>query len=132
VAGTFSDIAEGELGKLFHRFRLERGPTVLQRLPETSRKEPFSRYLAGSHFGLGEMIFEIDATRRLPKPRYPELKHWLRTRASRLVENWDSGRAQRLNSLRRGTSHPGGEISEQDAIELYDLSVWLISQLGAA
>jgi hypothetical protein len=30
VAGTFADIAEGQLGRLFDRYRQERGPAVLQ------------------------------------------------------------------------------------------------------
>ena len=46
------------------------------------------------------------------------------------MQNWDSRQARRLNGLRRNATH-GGEMSEQEIIELYDLSVWLISQLAA-
>jgi len=45
------------------------------------------------------------------------------------LTNWDSKRAWRLNELRRAASHSGSDLSEQDAIELYDLSVWFLSQL---
>jgi hypothetical protein len=76
------------------------------------------------------MIAEIEATKRLPEPLYPDLKSWMRRQAPRL-QNWDVRRAWRLNELRNKSSHPGGEISEQEALEIYDLSVWLISQLAA-
>jgi hypothetical protein len=124
IAGQFADIAEGQLGQLFHRYRQERGPAVLQGIPYSSNKDKFVKYLEGSHLGLGEMISEIEATRRPP-----DLKSWLRRHAPKL-QNWDVSRAWRLNELRRACNHPG-EISEQEALEIYDLSVWLISQLAA-
>jgi len=94
------------------------------------RKEKFPRYLEGSPLTLGEMIAEIDGTHRLPEPRYPDLKAWLQRNARPLVsQSWDSKRAWRLNELRRTYSHPGDDIPEQDAVELYDLSVWFLNQL---
>jgi hypothetical protein len=87
------------------------------------------KYLEGSHLGLGEMISEIEATKRRPEPLYPDLKSWLRRHAPNL-QNWDPSQAWRLNELRRASSHPG-EISEQEALELYDLSVWLVSRLAS-
>jgi tetratricopeptide (TPR) repeat protein len=132
VAGAFADIAEGQLRRLFDRFRQERGPAVLQAMSPALRKDKFLKYLEKrSHLGLGDMIFEIEATRRLPEPVYPDLKSWLQRHARRLAQNWDPSRARRLNELRRSSSHPGGEISEQEALELYDLSAWLVSQLAA-
>lgn len=131
VAATFADIAEGQLRKLFDRFRQERGPAVLQGISTAQGRDKFVKYLEGSHLGLGEMIFEIEATRRLPEPGHPELKSWLHCHARRLTQGWDSSRTQRLNDLRRRSSH-GGEISEQEALELYDLSVWLVSQLAGS
>jgi hypothetical protein len=65
----------------------------------------------------------------LPEPQYPDLKAWLQRNARRLSQNWDSKRAWRLNELRRWFSHPGSELSDNDAIELYDLSVWFVNQL---
>jgi hypothetical protein len=88
------------------------------------------KYLEGSHLGLGEMISEIEATKRRPEPLYPDLKSWLRRHAPNL-HNWNVSWAWRLNELRRSSSHPGGEISEQEALELYDLSAWLVTQLAA-
>jgi hypothetical protein len=129
VACTFGDIVEGQLGRLFDRFRQEKGSIVLQKVSPGSRKEKFPKYLEGSHLGLGDMIAEIDGTRRLPEPRYPELKVWLQRNARLLSQNWDPKRAWRLNDLRRSSSHPGADISEQDAVELYGLSVWFVNQL---
>src|SRR3989442_918711 len=77
VTGTFADIVEGQLSRLFDRFRLEKSSVVLQKVSPDSRKEKFPKYLEGHHLGLGEMIAEIDGTRRLPEPRYPDLKAWL-------------------------------------------------------
>jgi hypothetical protein len=128
VAGTFADIAEGRLGQLFGRYRQERGQVVLQGISPASKKDKFLGYLEGRHLGLGEMISEIEATKRRPEPLYPDLKSWLRRHAPNL-QNWDPSQAWRLNELRRASSHPG-EISEQETLELYDLSVWLVSQLA--
>jgi len=75
------------------------------------------------------MISEIDATRRLPEPQYPDLKAWLQRHARRLSQSWDTKRVWRLNELRRPSSHGGSDLSEQEAVELYDLSVWFINQL---
>lgn len=130
VACTFADIVEGELQRLFDRFRQEKGSIVLQKVQPDSRKEKFPRYLEGSPLTLGEMIAEIDGTRRLPEPRYPDLKAWLQHNARPLVsQSWDSKRAWRLNELRRAISQPGADIPEQDAVELYGLSVWFVNQL---
>jgi tetratricopeptide (TPR) repeat protein len=130
VACTFADIVEGELQRLFDRFRQEKGSIVLQKVQPDSRKEKFPRYLEGSPLTLGEMIAEIDGTRRLPEPRYPDLKAWLQRNARPLVsQSWDSKRAWMLNDFRRALSHPGADIPEQDAVELYGLSVWLLNQL---
>jgi tetratricopeptide (TPR) repeat protein len=130
VACTFAEIVEGELQRLFDRFRQEKGSIVLQNLQPNSRKEKFPKYLEGSYLNLGDMIAEIDGTRRLPEPRYPDLKAWLQRNARPLVsQSWDSKRAWRLNDLRCAFTHPGAEFSEQDAIELYGLSVWFLNQL---
>jgi hypothetical protein len=130
VACTFAEIVEGELQRLFDRFRQEKGSIVLQNLQPNSRKEKFPKYLEGSYLSLGDMIAEIDGTRRLPEPRYPDLKAWLQRNARPLVsQSWDSKRAWRLNDLRCAFTHPGAEFSEQDAVELYGLSVWFVNQL---
>lgn len=129
VAAVFADLAEDQLRRLFDRFRQARGDTVLQGISSAAGKDKLVKFLKGSHLGLGEMIFEIEATRR-PEPAHPELHSWLHDYAYHLTQNWDSSRAWRLNDLRRRSSH-GGEISEQEALELYDLSVWLVSQLAA-
>jgi len=130
VACTFADVVERELQRLFDRFRQEKGSIVLQKVQPDLRKEKFPRYLEGSPLTLGEMIAEIDGTHRLPEPRYPDLKAWLQRNARPLVsQSWDSKRAWRLNELRRTYSHPGDDIPEQDAVELYDLSVWFLNQL---
>jgi hypothetical protein len=129
VIGIFAEIVESSLGRLFDRFRQEKGNAVLENASPDSRKEKLLRYLEGSYLSLGEMIAEIEATRRLPEPRYPELKAWLQRNARNLSQNWDPKRARRLNELRRLSSHGGADISEQDAVELYDLSVWFISRL---
>ena len=130
VARNFAEIVEGELQRLFDRFRQEKGSIVLQNLQPNSRKEKFPKYLEGYPLTLGEMIAEIDGTRRLPEPRYPDLKAWLQRNARPLVsQSWDSRRARRLNELRCAFTHPGAEFSEQDAVELYGLSVWFVNQL---
>jgi hypothetical protein len=101
----------------------------LQGISSRSEKDKFVKFREkGSHLGLGEMIFEIEATRRLPEPVCPDLKSWLQRQERRLTQNWNPSKARRLNDLRRRSSH-GGEISEQEAFELYDLSVWLVTQL---
>jgi tetratricopeptide (TPR) repeat protein len=130
VAGAMADIVEEHLGRLFERFRQEEGSVVLQKMPPRSEKDKdkFQKYLEGKYLSLGEMISEIDATRRLPEPQHPELKAWLQRNARRL-SNWDSKPAWRLNELRRLASHGGSELSEQDAIKVYDLSVWFVNQL---
>jgi tetratricopeptide (TPR) repeat protein len=130
VAAVFADLAEGQLRRLFDHFRQEKGSTVLKGISSASGKDKLVKFLEGSHLGLGDMIFEIEATRRLPEPAHPDLKSWLQRHARRLTQNWDSSRARRLNDLRRLSSH-GGEISEQEAIELYDLSVWLVTQISS-
>ena len=129
VAGYFAEIVEGHLKRLFDRFRQEKGNMVLQKMPPGPKKDKFQKFLEGSNLSLGEMISEIDGTRRLPEPQYPDLKAWLQRNARRLSQNWDSKRAWRLNELRRWFSHPGSELSDNDAIELYDLSVWFVNQL---
>ena len=130
VARNFAEIVEGELQRLFDRFRQEKGSIVLQNLQPNSRKEKFPKYLEGSYLNLGDMIAEIDGMRRLPEPRYPDLKAWLQRNARPLVsQSWDSKRAWRLNDLRCAFTHPGVEFSEQDAVELYGLSVWFVNQL---
>lgn len=130
VACTFAKIVEGELQRLFDRFRQEKGSLVLQNLQPNSRKEKFPRYLEGSYLNLGDMIAEIDGTHRLPEPRHPDLKAWLQRNARPLVsQSRDSKRAWRLNDLRCAFTHPGAEFSEQDAVELYDLSVRFVNQL---
>jgi hypothetical protein len=130
VAGAITRFVEDHLRRLFDRFRQENGDVVLQKIPPRSKKDKdkFQRYLEGAYLSLGEMISEIDATRRLPEPQYPDLKAWLQRNAPRL-SNWDSKPAWRLNDLRRLASHGGFDLSEQDAIEVYDLSVWFVSQL---
>lgn len=128
VVGIFSKVAEGRLRKLFGDFRNKEGPTVLQSVLPEQEKDKLVKFLERSYLTLGEMIHEIDATRRQAEPAHPELKSWLHRNARRLIQSWDSSRAWRLNELRCRSSH-GGEISEQEALELYDLSVWLISQL---
>jgi tetratricopeptide (TPR) repeat protein len=129
VALMFPDIAESQLRRLFDRFRQEKGPTTLQGISSAPEKDKLVKFLKGSPLTLGEMIFEIEATRRLPEPAHPDLKSWLQRHARRLTQSWDTSRAWRLNDLRCHCH--GGEISEQEAIELYDLSVWLVSQLAA-
>jgi tetratricopeptide (TPR) repeat protein len=129
VVGVFTDIVERQLGRLLDRFRQEKGNAVLQKAAPDSRKEKFLKYLEGSHLTLGEMITEIDGTHRLPEPQHPDLKAWLQRNARLLWQGWDRKRAWRLNELRRSSSHGGADISEQDAVELYDLSVWFINQL---
>jgi len=128
VAGYFAEVAEAQLKRLFDRFRQEQGDMALQKIPPGLKKDKFQKYLEGSNLSLGDMISEIDGTRRLPEPQYPDLKAWLQRRARRL-SNWDSKRAWRLNELRCSSSHPGSELSEKVAIELYDLSVWFVNQL---
>jgi tetratricopeptide (TPR) repeat protein len=130
VAGAIADIVEDHLRRLFERFRQEEGNVVLQKMPPRSEKDKdkFQKYLEGKCLSLGDMISEIDATRRLPEPQYPELKAWLQRNARRL-SNWDSKPAWRLNELRRLASHGGSDLSEQDAIKVYDLSVWFVNQL---
>jgi tetratricopeptide (TPR) repeat protein len=127
VAAVFADIAEGQLRRIFERFRQENGPTVLQGISSASGKDKLVKFLEGSHLGLGDMIYEIEATRR-PVPVHPDLKSWLQRHAHRMTQSWDPSRAWRLNDLRRLSSH-GGEISERESLELYDLSVWLVTQL---
>ncbi len=129
VAGAIADIVEDHLRRLFDRFRQEKGNVVPEKIPLGSSADKFVKYLKGSRLTLGEMIFEIDETRRFPEPQLPDLKAWLHRNARRLSQNWDKKRAERLNELRRLCSHRGSDLSEQDAIELYDLSVWFISQL---
>jgi hypothetical protein len=102
----------------------------LQGISSASEKDKLVKFLEGSPLGLGEMMFEIQATRRLPEATQPDLKCWLQRHASRLTQNWDSSRAWRLNELRRLLSH-GGEITEQRAVELYDLSLWLITLVAS-
>jgi hypothetical protein len=102
---------------------------MLEQTAPGSSEEKFVRYLKGSRLTLGEMIFEIDGTRRFPKPQYPDLRAWLQSNARRLSLEWDPKRAGRLNDLRRSASHGGSDVSEQDASELYDLSVWLVDLL---
>ncbi|MGA2595324.1 MAG: hypothetical protein ABSH32_35985 [Bryobacteraceae bacterium] len=128
VAGYFAEIAEAQLRRFFDRFRQEQGDLVLRKIPPGLKKDKFQKYLEGSNLSLGDMISEIDGTRRLPEPQYPDLKAWLKRKARRL-SNWDSKRAWRLNELRCSSSHPGSELSETDAIELYELSVWFVNQL---
>ncbi|HXM45649.1 MAG TPA: hypothetical protein VN924_30710 [Bryobacteraceae bacterium] len=119
VAGAIADIAEEHLRRLFDRFRQEKGNVVLEKMPPGSSVDKFLKYLKGSRLTLGEMIFEIDDTRRF-EPQYPDLKAWL---------HWNSKRVGRLNDLRRTASHGGSDLSEEDAIELYDLSVWFVDLL---
>ncbi|MGO9257637.1 MAG: tetratricopeptide repeat protein [Bryobacteraceae bacterium] len=124
VAGTFADIVEDQLRRLFERFRQEKGNSILGRLsldPKPgSQKDKFLKYLEkGSYLNLGDMISEIEDTRRLPEPRYPDLKAWLQRNARRLSQNWDTKRAWKLNDLRRASSHRGADFSEQDAVDLY-------------
>ena len=114
---------------IFDRFRQDKGLTVLQGISSASEKDKLVKFLKGSPLTLGEMIFEIEATRRLPEPVHPDLKSWLQRHARRVTQSWDSSRAWRLNDL-RCRCH-GGEISEQEALELYDLSVWLVGELAA-
>jgi hypothetical protein len=128
VAGAIADIAEEHLRRLFDRFRQEKGNVVLEKMPPGSSVDKFLKYLKGSRLTLGEMIFEIDDTRRF-EPQYPDLKAWLQTNARRLSQNWNSKRVGRLNDLRRTASHGGSDLSEEDAIELYDLSVWFVDLL---
>ena len=47
---------------------------VLQKMPPSPKKDKFQKYLEGSNLNLGDMISEIDSTRRLPEPQYPDLK----------------------------------------------------------
>jgi tetratricopeptide (TPR) repeat protein len=129
VVGIFADVVERQLGRLFDRFRQERGDIVLQKAVPDSKKEKFLKYLEGSYLTLGEMIAEIEGIHRLPDPRYPDLKAWLQRNARRLYQNWDAKPAWRLNELRRQSSHGGADISEQAAVELYDLSVWFINRI---
>jgi hypothetical protein len=131
VAGAIADIVEDHLRRLFDRFRQEKGNVVLEKMSAgSSDGNKFLKYLKkGSRLTLGEMIFEIDDTRRLPGPQYPDLKAWLQREACHLLKNWDPKRAARLNDLRRSASHGGSELSERDTIELYDLGVWFINQL---
>jgi hypothetical protein len=117
------------LGRLFDHFRQEKGHAVLQKVSPDSRKAKFSKYLEGSYLTLGEMITEIDGIHRLPEPRYPDLKAWFQRSARRLYQSWDPKPAWRLNELRCQSSHGGADISEQVAVELYDLSVWFIDRL---
>ena len=130
VAGAITRFVEDHLRRLFDRFRQERGNVVLQKMPPRSKKDKdkFQKYLEGAHLSPGEMISEIDAARRLPEPQYPDLKAWLQ-RNARCLSNWDSKPAWRLNELRRMASHGGADLSEQDAIEVYDLGVWFVDQL---
>jgi hypothetical protein len=107
---------EGQLRGLLNRFRAERGTAVSREI--------------GSSLTLGQMIYEIDSTLRLAEPSYPDLKSWLQNHADPLVQNWDSTRAWRLNKLRVSCSHPGSEITEQDTLELYNLSIWFVNQLA--
>ncbi len=126
VAGTFADIVEDQLRRLLDRFRLEKANVVLQKISPGSKEDKFLKYLEkGSHLTLGEMISEINGT------RYPDLKAWLQLNAHRLWRDWDTKRAWRLNDLRRPSSHGGSELSEHDAIELYELSAWFLSRLYA-
>lgn len=74
VAGYFAEIVEGQLERLFDRFRQEKGNMVLQKMPPSPKKDKFQKYLEGSNLNLGDMISEIDSTRRLPEPQYPDLK----------------------------------------------------------
>jgi hypothetical protein len=76
------------------------------------------------------MLHVINKT-RAPEPAHPNLKFWLQRHAGQIVQSWDTMRAERLKSLRNLSCHPGGEISEQDALELYELSVWFVSRLAA-
>jgi hypothetical protein len=102
---------------------------ILEKMPPGSSEDKLLRYLKGSPLTLGEMIFEIADTRRFPEARCPDLKAWLQCNARRLSQGWDSKRAGRLNDLRRSASHGGSDLSDQDAIELYDFSVWFLDQL---
>jgi hypothetical protein len=129
VAGTFAEIVEAHLARLFDRFRREKGRLVLQKVSPDSRKERLPKYLQGAYLTLGEMVAEIDGACRQAEPRYPELKAWLQRNARRLLLNWDSKRAWRLNDFRRFASHPGSGLSEQDVFELYQLSAWFVDQL---
>jgi len=129
AAGAIADIVEDHLARLFDRFRREKGSAILEKTPLNLSGEKLVRFLKGSRLTLGEMIFEIDGTRRLPEPQHPDLKAWLQINAHRLSQNWDSKRVGRLNDLRRTASHGGSDLSEKDAIELYDLSVWFIGML---
>jgi len=93
TAGFFADVAEGQLRLLFERFRQDKGPAALQKAAVSKReKDKFVKFLEGSHLGLGEMIFEIQAPRQ-------ELRLWLQRNTPRLLPNWDKSKAGRLNSF---------------------------------
>jgi tetratricopeptide (TPR) repeat protein len=131
VAAVFADIAERQLRRLFDRFRQEDGTAALRGIPTAQRNDKLVKYLQGAHLGLGEMISEIEATRSRPERAHAKLKAWLEHNARHLTHGWEPSKAWRLNDLRRRSSH-GGEISEQEAVELYDLSVWLVTQLTSS
>ena len=128
AGGAIAGIVEDQLRRLLDRFRQEKGNVVLETVSTSSSQEKFLKYLKGSGLTLGEMIHVIDDAVRLPVPSYPDLKEWLKRNAA-LSQSWDSKCAWRLNELRRSASHRGPNLSEEDAIELYDLSVWFVSQL---
>jgi tetratricopeptide (TPR) repeat protein len=96
---------------------------AFQSLDEETRKEWIGAALllwgsSPAHFArrriAGQFAEIAEVQRRAPK-----------------LQNWDVRRASWIVELRNKSSHPGGEISEQEAIQIYDLSGWLISQLAA-
>jgi len=128
IPGLFADVAEGQIKSLFARFKRDLDPGMLgERNPRSDNIPKFVRYLRGGHLSLGEMIHEIEEAQRSSEPLYRELKSSLTRWAPHLMQKWSRLQPTRLNELRIRASHHGGSISEEEAREMYLLSVGIIS-----
>jgi tetratricopeptide (TPR) repeat protein len=133
IAGVFADVAEGQLKRLFGRFKNEVShETFSTRNPGPSRIPKLVQYLQGRHLSLGEMIYEIEEAQHSSEPLYRELKAWLTRQVPPLIPNWSRLQPRRLNDLRIRASHPGGSISEDEARDMYVLSAGIISAVVGA
>jgi len=133
VAGIFSEIAEAQLKKLHERFRDKDGSKILRSIPRDWEKDVLVRFLEGRNLTLCEMINEINSARHTSQSHTPcgEFSAWMSNHAPRVLRRWNQRRATRLNELRLVASHWSRPLTEDEVVELYDLSVGMISLLAS-
>jgi hypothetical protein len=96
-------------------------------------KDVLVSFLEGGNLTLGEMINEITSARHTSQSHTPcgEFSARMSNHAPRVLQRWNQRRATRLNELRRVASHWSRPLTEDEVVELYDLSVGMISLLAS-